>query len=126
MPKLRKCDLRTRAAILRGSARLLLESIARKKWYTPQPELDPARQEIPRPIRRAGALSRRRDAVARAREPQRQRRRALSILLLAGLAMPTGGCTQFRNDLVTALETATRGLADAVLTSYFDLLREEN
>lgn len=62
----------------------------------------------------------------RAREPRQRSRRVWSILLLVGLAASGSGCTQFRNDLVTALETATRGLADAVLTSYFDLLREDN
>lgn len=34
-----------------------------------------------------------------------------------------GGCQEFRNQSVTAVESATRGVLDALLTAYFDALR---
>lgn len=48
----------------------------------------------------------------------------VAALMLFGL-LPTlmGGCPEFRNESVTAVETATRGMVDAFLDLLFDQFR---
>lgn len=49
---------------------------------------------------------------------------ALGLFLLTPMLM--GGCPELRNESVTAVEVATRGLIDAALGAYFDALRTDD
>jgi len=53
-------------------------------------------------------------------------RRGLVTLFL-GLSLPllTGGCAQFRNEVVDAFETATLGLIDAAVGLAFEQFRSD-
>lgn len=53
------------------------------------------------------------------------RKLALVGCLLAATPLMMGGCQEFRDQSVTAVETATRGLIDAVVTAYFEALRSD-
>lgn len=44
------------------------------------------------------------------------------FLLLPGVM---GGCPEFRNESIDALETATRGVLDAALDLFFDQFRSD-
>lgn len=52
------------------------------------------------------------------------RRAALALCLLLPALM--GGCPEFRNESVNAIETATRGLFNAALDLYFDQFRTDD
>ena len=45
--------------------------------------------------------------------------------LISATPLMLGGCQEFREQSVTAVETATRGLIDAIVTVYFDTLRSD-
>jgi hypothetical protein len=47
----------------------------------------------------------------------------LGLVLTLPLCM--GGCPEFRNESVDAIETASRGLIDAALNLYFEQLRTD-
>ena len=47
----------------------------------------------------------------------------LALLLLLPILM--GGCPEFQDDVVTAFETATRGLVNAALELLFDQYRSD-
>ncbi len=47
----------------------------------------------------------------------------LAVIMLLPLNM--GGCPEFRNESIDALETASRGVIDAAVTLYFDQLRTD-
>lgn len=53
--------------------------------------------------------------------------RRISILILY-LLVPAlmGGCPEFRNESITAIETATRGVLDAALDLFFDQFRTDD
>lgn len=55
-------------------------------------------------------------------------RRGRAPVLGLALALPLcmGGCPEFRNEIVDAFETATRGLFDASLGLYFEQLRTDD
>jgi hypothetical protein len=55
----------------------------------------------------------------------RVRRGPTILLLLSMVPLTMGGCQDFRNDVVDAFETATRGLLDAALNAAFDSVRSE-
>jgi hypothetical protein len=51
----------------------------------------------------------------------------IALIALCGLAPAMmGGCPEFRNDAVTAVETAVRGLLDAAVDLYFDQFRTDD
>ncbi len=52
------------------------------------------------------------------------RRAALALCLLLPALM--GGCPEFRNESVNAIETATRGVLNAALDLYFDQFRTDD
>ncbi len=63
---------------------------------------------------------------------RREKRRRWSARFGAVLAICTalpammGGCPEFRNESVTAFETASQGLLSAALNLYFDQLRSDD
>ena len=53
-----------------------------------------------------------------------RRRHRLTVVVMFGmLPLLMGGCPDFQNDVVTAVETAVRGIADAALDLFFDQYR---
>jgi hypothetical protein len=50
-------------------------------------------------------------------------RRAVAILLLAAVPLLMGGCPEFQDEVVAAVESAARGVVDAAVTLYFDQFR---
>jgi len=54
----------------------------------------------------------------------RRRRHGWGALALFGLVPLTmGGCPEFQNESVSAVETAVRGIVDAGVTLFFDQFR---
>ncbi|MCP4593506.1 MAG: hypothetical protein GY842_22440 [bacterium] len=60
-------------------------------------------------------------------QPHRPGTVSLSLLLALGLLLPMvmGGCPEFRNESVAAIETATRGVLNAGLDLLFDQYRTD-
>jgi hypothetical protein len=57
---------------------------------------------------------------------QRSRKRLLIVLLLfAATPLAMGGCPEFQDSVVAAIETATRGVVDAAVTLFFDQYRSD-
>ncbi len=55
----------------------------------------------------------------------KKRRIRWAMAAVALLAPVIGGCPELRNELVTAMENATRDVVDAALDSAFDQLRTD-
>lgn len=55
----------------------------------------------------------------------RASRRIAALALCSLLPALMGGCPEFRNESVTAIETATRGVLDAALNLFFDQFRTD-
>jgi hypothetical protein len=54
-------------------------------------------------------------------------KRSIALIALCALAPAMmGGCPEFRNDAVTAVETAVRGVLDAAVDLYFDQFRTDD
>ncbi len=47
------------------------------------------------------------------------------ISILMALPLSMGGCPEFRNESINAVETASRGVIDAGVTLFFDQLRTD-
>ncbi len=47
------------------------------------------------------------------------------LAILMALPLSLGGCPEFRNESVNAVETASRGVIDAAVTLFFDQLRTD-
>jgi len=64
--------------------------------------------------------------LAQQHVPMRRRDHRPAALVIA-LLLPVlmGGCPEFRDQTVTAVETATRGLLDAALDLFFDQFRPD-
>lgn len=56
----------------------------------------------------------------------RQRSRFALIALILLLPTMMGGCPEFRNEVVNALETAARSVLDSAFDQYFDQLRSDH
>jgi hypothetical protein len=53
-----------------------------------------------------------------------RRRRQLAAVVMCGvLPLLMGGCPELQNEVVTAVETAVRGIADAALDLFFEQYR---
>lgn len=54
-----------------------------------------------------------------------KRTRFAMITLILLLPTMMGGCPEFRNEVVSAFETATRSILNSALDQYFDQLRSD-
>ena len=60
------------------------------------------------------------------RGQSRSARRLAVILICLQIPLAMGGCPEFQDEVVNALETAVRGVADAAVSLYFDQFRSNN